>query len=280
MDKIMIFGAGQGGRMISNWISSDYHLLGFIDNNSLLWDTKINNLKVHSLQEAVKMTPDIILVTVLNREGALEIKKQLKEEGYEGKVFNINEFRNYIDIRLSTLRLIAQEINEKTLDGQVAELGVYKGKFAAEINRLFPNKEIYLFDTFEGFYKEDVEIEEACGYSRAKEGDFSDTSIDLVKSKLPYKDKALFFKGYFPDSIEEALPSFCFVSIDTDLYKPTYVGLSEFYPKLVKGGVIIIHDYNSTQFPGVKRAVKRFCKENDVYLLPICDMHGSAVIIK
>ena len=58
------------------------------------------------------------------------------------------------------------------------------------------------------------------------------------------------------------------------------MGLSEFYPKLVKGGVIIIHDYNSTQFPGVKRAVKRFCKENDVYLLPICDMHGSAVIIK
>ena len=48
----------------------------------------------------------------------------------------------------------------------------------------------------------------------------------------------------------------------------------------MKGGVIIVHDYNSTQFPGVKRAVKRFCKENDVYLLPICDMHGSAVIIK
>ena len=93
MDKIMIFGAGQGGRMISNWISSDYHLLGFIDNNSLLWDTKINNLKVYSLQEAVKMIPDIILVTVLNRDGALEIKKQLKEEGYEGKVFNINKFK-------------------------------------------------------------------------------------------------------------------------------------------------------------------------------------------
>ena len=79
MDKIMIFGAGQGGRMISNWISSDYHLLGFIDNNSLLWDTKINNLKVYSLQEAVKMIPEIILVIVLNRDGALEIDD---ENGY------------------------------------------------------------------------------------------------------------------------------------------------------------------------------------------------------
>ena len=43
---------------------------------------------------------------------------------------------------------------------------------------------------------------------------------------------------------------------------------------------IIIHDYNSTQFPGVKRAVNRFCKENNVFVLPICDMHGSAVIMK
>ncbi|WP_455538090.1 TylF/MycF/NovP-related O-methyltransferase [Terrisporobacter sp.] len=280
MDKIMIFGAGQGGRMISSYMSADCHLLGFIDNNSLLWNKKINDLKIYSLKEAIEMVPDIIVITVLNREGAIEIETQLGKEGYRGKIFNINEFRNYIDIRLSTLRLIAQEMNQKKLEGQVAELGVYKGKFSAEINRLFPSKNIYLFDTFEGFYKEDVEIEEACGYSRAKEGDFSDTSIDLVKDKLPHKDKALFFKGYFPYSIKGELPSFCFVSIDTDLYKPTYAGLSEFYPKLVKGGVIIIHDYNSTQFPGVKRAVKRFCQENDVYILPICDMHGSAIIMK
>lgn len=280
MDKIMIFGAGQAGQMMLNWASSDCNLLGFIDNNSLLWDKEIYNLKIYSLEEALEMTPDIIVITVLNREASLEIEKKLREKGYKGKVFNINEFRNYMDIRLSTLRLIAKEINEKNLDGEVAELGVYKGKFSAEINRLFPDKNIYLFDTFEGFYKEDVDIEEACGYSRAKEGDFSDTNIDLVKSKLPYKDKALFFKGYFPDSIKGELPSFCFVSLDTDLYKPTYVGLNEFYPKLVKGGVIIIHDYNSTQFPGVKRAVNRFCKENNVFVLPICDMHGSAVIMK
>ena len=77
MDKIMIFGAGQGGRMISNWISSDYHLLGFIDNNSLLWDTKINNLKVYSLQEAVKIIPDIILVTVLKSNSK---KKGMREK--------------------------------------------------------------------------------------------------------------------------------------------------------------------------------------------------------
>ena len=109
--------------------------------------------------------------------------------------------------------------------------------------------------------------------------DFSDTSIDIVKNKLPHKEQVVFVKGYFPESIKEDLPRFCFVSLDTDLYKPTYEGLKVFYPKLVKGGAIIIHDYNSTQFPGVKKAVKEFCMENDVFVVPLSDMHGSAVLI-
>lgn len=36
--------------------------------------------------------------------------------------------------------------------------------------------------------------------------------------------------------------SFCFVSLDMDLYKPTYEGLHYFYPRLNHGGYIFIHD--------------------------------------
>ena len=230
MKKIMIFGAGQAGNMMSNWINGEYEVLGFIDNNPNLWG----------------------------------------ECKYDKKIYSPKE----------SIRLIASEIREQNLEGEGAELGVYKGKFAAEINRLFPNKRLYLFDTFEGFRYEDVQIEAQNGYSKAKEGDFSDTNIELVKNRLPYEERAVFIKGYFPESVREDLPSFCFVSLDTDLYKPTYEGLRVFYPKLVKGGAIIIHDYNSSQFPGVKKAVKEFCKENEVSLVPLCDMHGSAILIK
>lgn len=280
MEKIMIFGSGQAGGMILNWISSEFDLLGFIDNNSDLWGKYKYNKKIYSVKEAIKMLPDTIVITVLNKESAEEIELQLKGLNYKGKVFNINKFKQYIDIRLASLRQIASEIKEQSLEGEVAELGVYKGKFASEINKLFPNKKLYLFDTFEGFCNEDVNIERRHGYSKAKTGDFSDTSIELVKDKLLHKEQAIFIKGYFPKSIKEELPNFCFVSLDTDLYKPTYEGLKVFYPKLVKGGVIIIHDYNSTQFPGVKKAVKSFCKENNVFIVPLCDMHGSAVLIK
>lgn len=280
MKKIMIFGAGQAGTMILNWIIGELDVLGFIDNNPDLYGKYKCNKKIYSAKEAIKIMPDIIVITVLNKESVEEIQLELKLLNYEGIIFNINEFKQYIDIRLASLRLLSSEINEQNLQGEIAELGVYKGKFASEINKLFPNKKLYLFDTFEGFSGEDIDEEKKQGYSRAKVGDFSDTNVELVKSKLPYKEQAVFFKGYFPDSVNEDLPSFCFVSLDTDLYKPTYEGLKVFYPKLVKGGMIIIHDYNSSQFPGVQKAVKKFCRENNVFVVPLCDMHGSAVLSK
>src|SRR4029079_18426640 len=69
---------------------------------------------------------------------------------YSSRKRNID--RNYMDyIRLSTLELVAYEIDRNNILGSVAELGVYKGKFARYINQLFPNRKLYLFDTFMGF---------------------------------------------------------------------------------------------------------------------------------
>lgn len=64
--------------------------------------------------------------------------------------------KNYLDyIRLSSLELISHEINFKKVKGNVAELGVYKGKFARYINQYFPDRTLYLFDTFLGFDERD-----------------------------------------------------------------------------------------------------------------------------
>src|SRR6266540_1215034 len=69
---------------------------------------------------------------------------------------------NYFDyIRLSTLELISFEIKKRNLKGNVAELGVYKGKFAKHINKFFPERKLYLFDTFEGFDNRDITSEKA-----------------------------------------------------------------------------------------------------------------------
>jgi O-methyltransferase len=182
-------------------------------------------------------------------------------------------------IRISTLELCAHEVNEKNVQGNAAELGVYKGDFAKEINAAFPNRKLYLFDTFEGFDNRDVATEVNKGFSTGMQ-DFSDTSVEAVLSKMPYKKNCIVCKGFFPDSAKFIEDKFCFVSIDADLYEPILAGLNYFYPRLEAGGYIFVHDFNNEEYKGARRAVIDFCQRNQISYLPIADIGGTVVITK
>jgi hypothetical protein len=182
-------------------------------------------------------------------------------------------------IRLSSLELIAEEINSKGITGNVAELGVYKGEFAKHINNLFPHRKLYLFDTFEGFDHRDVQADIENKHS-VKTTQFEDTSVDLVISKMKYPENIILRKGYFPDTALGVEDKFAFVSIDTDLFKPTYDGLNYFYPRLVEGGYIFVHDYNNFIYKGIKEAIRRFCTEQRISYVPISDNLGTVVLSK
>jgi O-methyltransferase len=187
---------------------------------------------------------------------------------------------NYFDyIRLATLELVSYEIRNKKLAGNVAELGVYKGKFAKYINGYFPDRKLYLFDTFAGFDKRDIESEKAKNLSGGEQ-DFSDTSLEAVLKQMPQPQNCIPVKGFFPESAARIHDSFVFVSLDTDLYEPLYQGLLFFYPRLVPGGYIFIHDFNNDAYPGSRSAVEQFCSEQKINFLPIPDVGGSAIIIK
>ena len=188
--------------------------------------------------------------------------------------------RNYFDnIRLSTLELISYEIGRKNLEGSVAELGVYKGKFARYINQYFPERPLYLFDTFEGFDNRDIAAEKENKFSTGEQ-DFSNTSIESVLKLMSYREKCIPVKGFFPESAKDIETTFVFVSIDADLYEPIYNGLVFFYPRLVSGGYIFIHDFNNDNYKGSRKAVEQFCMEQKINSIPLPDSGGSAIIIK
>jgi len=187
---------------------------------------------------------------------------------------------NYFDyIRLSTLELISFEIKKRNLAGNLAELGVYKGKFARYINQFFPDRKLYLFDTFKGFDKRDTAGEKSENYSSGAQ-DFSDTSVSLVLKQMPFPDHCIPVKGFFPESAKEIDDSFVLVSLDADLYDPIYAGLNFFFPKLVKGGYILIHDFNNDSYKGARKAVEQFCSEQGLNFTPLPDSGGSAIISK
>lgn len=188
--------------------------------------------------------------------------------------------RNYMDyIRLSTLELVADEINTSNLVGNVAELGVYKGKFARYINQYFPDRKLYLFDTFKGFDNTDVKSEIENTFSKGDQ-DFSNTSVSKVLEIMPFPKQCIIKEGFFPGTAVGLEDEFVFVSIDADLFQPIYEGLKYFYPRLKRGGYIFIHDYNNDEYKGAKQAVKKFCEETGISSLPLPDSGGSAIISK
>lgn len=279
--KIILFGCGQGGQMAAKWLPSGCHLLAFADNNQTRWGTSVQGIPVISPAQIPAYAPDLVWITVLNKEASADIKKQLMDLGYHGQIRTLNPVRETMDLRLAHLRLLADEINRRNLPGAVAELGVYQGAFAAEINRLFPDRTLYLFDTFTGFSETDIEAEKKnTSFSRAAAGDFGDTSAKKVLARLPHPQQAVLCKGHFPDTLPPDLPPLVFVSLDPDLYEPTLQGLRAFWRRLVPGGVILIHDYNSSQFEGSGKAVRLFCEEEHLMILPLPDLHGSAVLLK
>ena len=88
-------------------------------------------------------------------------------------------------------------------------------------------------------------------------------------------------KGFFPETTKGLEENrYQFVSLDADLYSPILAGLEYFYPRMCRGGVILLHDYNNARFQGAKLAVKHYEQSNgSLLLIPLSDLHGSAVII-
>lgn len=179
-------------------------------------------------------------------------------------------------VRVSTLELFSREAYRRNIQGACAELGVYKGDFAKQINRFLPDRRLFLFDTFEGFDIRDLEDEDA---SFVKGG--WNTSPDIVLGKMTNPEVVIIKSGYFPDtSVRLENERFCFVSLDADLYAPTKAGLEFFYPRLNPGGIIMVHDYNGKSFQGVRRACEEFHQRNGAGYVCIGDEAGTCVFAR
>ena len=178
-------------------------------------------------------------------------------------------------------QFMSQEVYRHNIQGAIAELGVFRGFNASVMNHFFPDRKLYLFDTFEGFDPRDLEVEATLGYDTKRYHDFRDTSIDVVMSKMPHKENIIVRRGWFPDTavgLEEE--TFCFVTLDADLYQPIYEGLHWFYPRLAKGGYIVVDDFNWDDYPGTRKAVCDFSREVGISYIPIPNATGSVAIGK
>ena len=165
-----------------------------------------------------------------------------------------------------------------SLDGDVIELGTYKGGttvlMARFLNKTNSKKTIYTYDTFEGFpYTESDTVDKvkiSTGETKNKMDLFKDTSLGKVRSKFAkfaVADKIKIFKGSFDDTLPLLTDEkFSFALVDCDIYDSTLVCLREIYPRMVKGGIMLFDDYNTEKPWNLKKAVDDFVKEKNLTL--------------
>lgn len=277
--KIVIFGAGGIGRRVHDILSDDSNIkiIGFIDNDTQKHGTFYNGTKIYNPKNIQKLDFDEVYFGTAM--GVNEISGQLLKLGVNMNIIN----RSYIDTITNARKLFLKRFSEehKTVIKKplaVAEAGVYRGEYAKLINQYFPDYPLYLFDTFEGFNNLDFIHEEDESLLNANH--FKNTSVEYVINRMPFASNCLIRKGYFPETTADINDNFLFVSLDMDLYKPTLEGLIFFYPKLVMGGCILIHDYFMASYPNVKKAVLEYQNSYQTKLvkIPIGDDLSIAII--
>jgi O-methyltransferase len=286
--KIILFGASaRGKRVLNNLIELGFNPknIQFCDNDQKKWNKNISGVKVISLKELQKLSKSIPII--ISSSVHYEINQQLTKLGFK-KIYYLHSllFKEQIYEKYDKKFVnIVKSLNEKCLldneekfsiyssvknichlSGDIAEVGVYKGGSAKIICEVKGKKRLHLFDTFEG-------LPDITKNDKVKKGWFNDTNLSYVQKFLKKFPNVYFYQGRFPETAKPLQKrKFCFVNLDTDLYESTLDGLKFFWPRMVKGGRIISHDYNNVQdIEGIKKAFKEFFKNHNEKLIEIAD---------
>lgn len=215
--------------------------------------------------------PDLVL-----RAFELDHNQMCANKDIMDTIMNIKYHSKTCNTLMSLREMInIYQIVKKTvlLEGDLAEVGVYQGGSAQLICEAKGDKALHLFDTWEGLPQPDQKKD------LLVEGDMNNTSLDLVKFNLESYKSVYFYKGIFPDTAGPIMDkTFSFVNLDTDLYSGTKACLEFFYPRMVKGGIIITHDYNDIRTPGVKDAFDEFFSDKPEFIFSHWDT--QAMIVK
>ncbi|MFJ6939833.1 TylF/MycF/NovP-related O-methyltransferase [Streptomyces sp. NPDC101132] len=185
--------------------------------------------------------------------------------------------------RLNALVQSVRYITRHELPGDIVECGVWRGGSMQAVARTLlsldvTDRELYLFDTFEGMTEPTEEDKRVDGASAADllatQGKdrpiWALATLDDVQdgfSRIDYPAERLHYvQGKVEDTIPEQAPEqIAILRLDTDWYTSTKHELEHLYDRLVPGGVLLLDDYGYWQ--GSRQAVDEFLEETGARLL-------------
>ncbi len=198
--------------------------------------------------------------------------------------------------KVHALTRSVEYVVSRPVKGALVECGVWRGggmmAIALTLLRLGEtDRELYLFDTFEGMTEPGAEDVKQGGRHAADilQHETRDSPIWAVAS-IDEVREAILSVGYPEErihlvqgAVEQTLPGaapaeVALLRLDTDWYSSTKHELVHLYPRLASGGVLIIDDY--AYWRGARQAVDEYIRENELALLLVRTDHGARVAVK
>lgn len=229
------------------------------------------------------------------------LRKYIRSTGYD--VVRFAEYPGDIDpLLLETIRVVkpytltsvhrlialceaVQYVVRNQVPGDIVECGVWKGGSMMAVARTLmqaddQSRHLYLFDTYEGMTppgNKDISITGQSAVDMLDDDDKEDPQSVWCVASLDFVREVIGSVGYDPSKlhfiegrVEETLPAMApahisILRLDTDWYESTRHEMEHLFPRLVKGGVLIIDDYGHWQ--GARQAIDEYIKEKKLQIL-------------
>jgi hypothetical protein len=141
-----------------------------------------------------------------------------------------------VQVSLNNPATIAAALKEVTLEGMVAEFGVYKGTSLTQIAKFFPDHTVHGFDSFVG-------LPDAWGGTSKGAGAFD---VGAKPPQLPVTNVE-FHVGWFDETVpafaQEHSGPLAFAHLDADLYSSTKTVFDTLSDWFVPGTVLVFDEY-------------------------------------
>ena len=165
--------------------------------------------------------------------------------------------------------LLAQLARVLDVDGQIIECGSSRCGASVIMANYLRGQQVYkkilACDSYEGFDRSELLVEQEAGLTSANSSAFTSTSYEYVQRKiaaLGFQDTVIPIKGYFQDSLPSISGPFCLALIDCDLRDSLVYSAETVWPHLAHGGRILFDDYIDQEFRGAKQGVDTFIEKH------------------
>jgi hypothetical protein len=168
------------------------------------------------------------------------------------------------------------------IEGDIVECGVWRGGSVMAILNVLKelkseDKHIYLYDTFDGMPEpttDDVSFDGSPAKKLLDESEKNEQNVIWAYSGIDVVKKNVYDTGYdrekihfVPGKVEDTIPAtipekISLLRLDTDWYESTKHELEHLFPRLSKGGILILDDYGHWQ--GARKAADEYFSSHKI----------------